>query len=366
MRPLLNRRQLLAAFGFLPFTAHAMQEQTARFLSSALRRDGLNVAILYDTRRGALFETPLPGRGHGPCLSSDKKIAVMPARRPGRWAMVIDMTTGKTITRLSSPKGRHFYGHAVFSPDDRLLLTTENDYDHADGMIGVWDTKSWQRLDEWPSGGIGPHELALCDPVVVVANGGLLTHPETGRDKRNLATMRPNLCYISLKSGKILQQVEPPAKWFQCSLRHLDVTRDETGQIFTLVGAQYQGPKHETAPLVALHSFGAPLDFVALPPELLRRLHHYCGSVRFIRNGRAFAITSPRGNSVLFGSGTEGTEWDSMTAQDACGLGGSGNSVVLTTGTGDILSGNTENGLEPWSLRKNRTRFQWDNHLIQV
>ena len=363
MRPLLNRRQLLAAFGFLPFTAHAMQEQTARFLSSALRRDGLNVAILYDTRRGALFETPLPGRGHGPCLSSDKKIAVMPARRPGRWAMVIDMTTGKTITRLSSPKGRHFYGHAVFSPDDRLLLTTENDYDHADGMIGVWDTKSWQRLDEWPSGGIGPHELALCDPVVVVANGGLLTHPETGRDKRNLATMRPNLCYLSLKSGKILQQVEPPAKWFQCSLRHLDITRDETGQIFTLVGAQYQGPKHETAPLVALHSFGAPLDFVALPPELLRNLHHYCGSVRFIRNGRAFAITSPRGNSVLFGSGTE---WDSMTAQDACGLGGSGNSVVLTTGTGDILSGNTENGLEPWSLRKNRTRFQWDNHLIQV
>ncbi|WP_343562718.1 DUF1513 domain-containing protein [Kiloniella sp. b19] len=382
--PALDRRELLTALGLCPLASlagaslltrpAAAQTWNQRFLSSALRSDGMNAAVLYDLQEGVLFETILPDRAHGPALSPDGSIVVMAARRPGRWAEVIDMGTGQTITRLSSPAKRHFYGHAVFSRDGRHVFTTENHYEKAIGIIGIWETSNWQRIGEWNSGGIGPHELVLSPDgtTLVVGNGGIQTHPDTGREKLNLETMRPNLSYVSVQQGQVLQRAEPPAKWFQCSLRHLDVTQDEDGTLLTIVGAQYEGPEQTVAPLIALHRFGESLSFAPVAPELLQRLNHYCGSVRFTQNAESFAITSPRGGTVVFGSVFEALdnpdelELESFAANDICGLGARNNSILLTTGTGDILSEDMELGFDPYRLEKTRTRLQWDNHLLWV
>ena len=46
-----------------------------------------------------------------------------------------------------------------------------------------------------PSGGIGPHEILRLPGarLLAIANGGIHTRPDTGREKLNLDTMRPNL-----------------------------------------------------------------------------------------------------------------------------------------------------------------------------
>ena len=73
------------------------------------------------------------------------------------------------------------------------------------GLIGVWArADAYHRLDEFSSGGIGPHEiLRLPSGNLAVANGGIRTHPETGRKKLNLDTMRPNLTVLSPTGGVV-------------------------------------------------------------------------------------------------------------------------------------------------------------------
>lgn len=63
-------------------------------------------------------------------------------------------------------------------------LSTQNQYDSGRGVIGVYDVKdNYRLLETIPSHGIGSYEIKLLseEKILVVANGGILTHPETGR-----------------------------------------------------------------------------------------------------------------------------------------------------------------------------------------
>ena len=46
---------------------------------------------------------------------------------------------------IPSIEGRHFFGHGVFSPDGKLLYATENDFEAARGVIGVYDVRPATR-----------------------------------------------------------------------------------------------------------------------------------------------------------------------------------------------------------------------------
>src|SRR3546814_15076240 len=98
--------------------------------------------------------------------------------------------------QLGAPDGRHFYGHAVFDRAERLLYTTENDYEAGRGVIGVWDADAgYARAGELDAHGIGPHDLALGPDgrSLVIANGGLLTHPASGPPHLTPSTLDPTL-----------------------------------------------------------------------------------------------------------------------------------------------------------------------------
>lgn len=61
---------------------------------------------------------------------------------------------------LTPPEGRQFNGHGAFSADGKALFTSEQRSDTSEGVIGVWDAEAgYTRYDEFPSGGIGPHDL---------------------------------------------------------------------------------------------------------------------------------------------------------------------------------------------------------------
>ena len=84
----------------------------------------------------------------------------------------------------------------MFSPDGALLYATENDFDNAAGMVGIYDARAVSSaIGEFPTHGVGPHELLLLDDgaTLAIANGGIETHPDFGRAKLNIATMKPSL-----------------------------------------------------------------------------------------------------------------------------------------------------------------------------
>lgn len=269
---------------------------------TAASKSGNTTCLVGLTEEGdVVFELPIPSRGHAAAAHPFRAEAVAFARRPGRFAVVLDCATGTEIARLDSPEGRHFYGHGAFTADGSLLLTTENAYDVPDGRLGVWDAEDgYKRIGELPSGGIGPHEMIrLADGSFAVANGGMQTHPDFERSVLNIPTMRPNLTYLDA-AGAIVDQVTPPEDMRLNSIRH--IAADATGRV--VIALQWQGNPLTAVPLMASHRRGEELAFFDHPETV--RLKQYAGSIAISSDGAEIAMTGPKGGHVLFFDGATG------------------------------------------------------------
>jgi hypothetical protein len=303
------------------------------------------------------FELPLPARGHAAVAHPIRPEAVAFARRPGTFAIVIDCVTGAQKAVLTSPQGRHFYGHGAFSRDGSLLFTTENDYEAGRGRIGVWDVNAgYKRTDEWDSGGVGPHDIKRlpASDLLVVANGGIDTHPETGRTKLNIATMKPNLSYI--ENGTVAEVATLPSALYKNSIRHLALGPD--GQV--AFGMQWQGDR-PVETLVGVHRKGTAPQLMQTQSDQVRTMQGYIGSIAFSQDGSTIAVTSPRGGQMQLFDAVSGAITQTMPLEDVCGVAAIRDRFVLSTGLGELrsISKGTIVGLS-------RASRAWDNHLITV
>lgn len=355
-----NRRAFLAglaAAGLVPQATWA-DAGNPSFLSAGKTPDGRYVLCGLDDQGKAVFQLTLPGRGHAAAAHPNLAQAVAFARRPGQFAVVIDCARGREISRLETPPGRHFYGHGAFSSDGRRLFTTENDFENARGVVGIWDVaKDYQRVGEFASAGVGPHDIKLLpDDVLVVANGGIETHPDAGRAKLNIPTMRPNLAFIG-PDGVLLDVVELDPSLHKNSIRHLGVGR--YGQV--AFGMQWQGDAAANVPLLGVVRRGeAPVLFDTEMADV-EDLAGYVGSVGVSDDAGLVGITSPRGNVAQFFDISSGELVGRNEIQDVCGIAPLGSSFLLTTGMG-VVAGSRE------SMFRVRSKYQiqWDNHLIAV
>jgi hypothetical protein len=354
-----GRRQFIAgllATGILPKPTWA-DAGSPSFISAAALPDGTYVLCGIDADLNITFQLPLPARGHAAAAHPLKPEAVAFARRPGTFAIVIDCVTGVQKATLSAPAGRHFYGHGAFSADGSLLYTTENDYDTGRGRIGVWDVASgYVRIDEWDSGGIGPHDIKRLpnSDVLAVANGGIDTHPETGRTKLNIPTMRPSLSY--LQNGTVLEAVELPLEMHKNSIRHLAVSQE--GHV--AFGMQWQGDGTPPS-LVGYHRRDGDVSLLEASSDQMRDMQGYVGSIAYVDRSNEIVVTSPRGGRVqLYDTGSNQIT-GGRSIRDVCGIAATRDGFVLTSGTGGL---ETIVGSVP--VNKQTVPLQWDNHLVSV
>ncbi|WP_099826803.1 DUF1513 domain-containing protein [Oceaniglobus indicus] len=344
---MLSRRRFLVAGGAaaaVPTPTWADLGKPA-FLAAAREADGDFALFGLDDTGALTFRVPLPQRGHAAAAHPHRAEAVAFARRPGTFALVIDCASGQVLHRLSAPEGRHFYGHGVFIDDGRILATTENDFATGDGRIGFWDVRAgYARLDEIPSGGIGPHEIIrLSDDTLVVANGGIRTHPDSGREKLNIDTIRPNLTYI--RAGQVIETVELSDP--KLSIRHIAAHPDGT----IAMGLQSQRDPDAPVALLAVHRRGRLLR--TFGAEMSGVCRGYVGSVAWAGTGRRIAITAPRGNRAAIL--TDDT-FETLHRPDICGVAMTRSGLAFTDGTGGVL---TDHG-----ARKHPVA--WDNHLVAL
>lgn len=327
------------------------------YLAAAREPDGSFALYGLNAHGASTFRVPLPARGHAGAGHPTVAEAVAFARRPGAFALVLDCAQGLVLHRLTPPEGRQFNGHGVFSADGTVLFTSEQRSDTSEGVIGVWDARAgYTRHDEFPSGGIGPHDLRLMPDgeTLVVANGGIATDP-TDRRKLNLPTMRPNLTYLS-QSGSIRDRIELEAELRQNSIRHLAVRHDG------LVGfaMQWEGELGAATPLLGLHRMGdAPvLAYAPLADELA--MQGYAGSVAFSGKGSEIAITSPRGGR-LHRFADDGAFLGALSRADVCGLAPMGGGYLASDGLGGLISIDPS-GPAPLA----RVDCAWDNHIVAL
>jgi len=351
---------LMAGPLILPVPASSSAEVT-RLLSCRSDTAGRHFATLFDTGGAILFDAPLPARGHGIALSPDKRLAAVMARRPGDFLVLLDIVDRRAQHQLRTPEGRHCLGHAVFSTDGQRLFTTENAFDEDRGVIGIYDVgKKIERIGELDSHGIGPHELHwLSDGrTLAVANGGILTHPDMPRAKLNLDAMRSNLAYIDSTSGELLQRFETPDRWQKLSIRHLDVSPDDD----IAMVMQYEGPRNDRPPLVAVQRGEHEPDWLQAPDSVQQQMRNYCGSVAFAHAGSEFAVTSPRGGIVTRWR-RDGRFIDATRQVDVCGVAATAGGFWFSDGVGNLTQ--AQPGLTPNS----DTAFndsRWDNHLTPL
>ena len=334
------------------------------WLSARARGDGGHSVSGFRRAGAPVFDLALPGRGHSFAVSPDGCAAVHFARRPGEFALAIDLARGTVLDRFAPPENRRFQGHGTFGPGGRLLYASENDFAAARGAIGIYDAaEGYARLGELPSHGIGPHEIVLLPDgnTLAVANGGIATHPDMPRVKLNLPDMAPSLAYVDRRDGALLGEYRLDATLNRLGIRHLAIGRNGA----VAVAMQYEGPRGDLVPLVALHRNG-DLQFLNAPEATLRAMRQYCGSVAFDAGGRIAAASAPRGNIAAFWDTETGAFLSTAPLADGSGIAPAARpgAFVATSGRGGAFLIDARSGAAERIGDGFVAAGRWDNHLI--
>ena len=360
--PLIDRRRFLAGAGAAfalsldPRGAEALERSDALFGAACRMKGGGYGAAIFDEAGTIVSTIALPDRGHDVAFDPVSGKAVAFARRPKTFAIVFDPKTGETTRTLTSPEGRHFFGHGFFSPGGALMYATENEYDAARGLIGVYDVGAgYARIGEFDTHGMDTHEALLMPDgeTIVVANGGIETHPDYGRQKLNISTMQPSLVFIDRRSGELISKHELPHALHQLSIRHLAIDSDRR----VWFGCQYEGPSSDAPQLVGFAAPGKDPTLTELPMPELAALSNYVGSLAASRDGRRIALSSPVGNTMLVLNAAAGAVASRYKVKDGCGLAPDGEGFVASTGDGAVgmLGGDSRTA-----------DVQWDNHILAI
>ncbi|RWM12349.1 MAG: DUF1513 domain-containing protein [Mesorhizobium sp.] len=361
--PLIDRRDFLRAAG-VGFVAAMVPSAWAKtlaadavFATAFVKRDGGYGAAILSEAGKVLHAIDLPARGHDVTFDPVSKRSVVFARQPGTFAVVFDHTGRDEPLTIASASGRHFFGHGVFSTDGALLYATENDFDNAAGVVGVYDARAkFKRVGEFPTYGMGPHELLLLGDgrTIAIANGGIETHPDLGRAELNIATMKPSYVLVDRLTGDLVEKHELPPALHQLSIRHMDI--DKSGTVW--FGCQYRGPGTDSPLLVGRAARGKELQLLDMPQDVLSGFRNYIGSVAANPAAGTVAVSSPEGNSLAVIDAASGRIVATNALAEVCGLAPDGESFMATSGTGQIVEAGGATRSEP--------NYVWDNHMLRI
>ncbi|MEM7675206.1 MAG: DUF1513 domain-containing protein [Myxococcota bacterium] len=306
-------------------------------------------------------------RGHDVAIDPSRPgRVVLFGRRPGRESIVVDIRQERVEKRLSAHEGHAFQGHGFFTPDGCWLVAVEADLNSAHGKLVVRDGTQLNIIEVHDTYGLGPHEAALLPDTqtVVIANGGLLTRAETGREVLNLATMDSTLVYVHLGSGDLLQmhRVDEP----RASIRHLDILADGT----VALGLQIQRAAighNAPLPLCGRHRGDEEIVLFDDRLDVTAALNDYVGSVAVSSAARIAAYSSPRGNLCAAWSIDDGRFIGMHELYDGCGLAASldDKNFIFNSSTGEVRTLRVSDLAEIRSARR-KLDVQWDNHLVIV
>ena len=368
----INRRrfcQLLGSAMLLPQLASTSNAEALSakpmFASAAKDRSGQFHLYLIGQQGQVMLDHRLPGRAHHTAAHPYLPLLACIARRPGGFIDLVDYGEQRLVKRILAENGRRFSGHGIFSNDGRWLITTENEISSGQGRVVIRALEAnYPIIADYPSDGIGPHELTQQpeSPVLTVANGGILTHPNHGREKLNLDSMQPSLLRLNLLTGERLEQQQLPPDLHQLSIRHIDTNWQGT----TVIALQYQGDIGHNLALVAAHRPGQPIKLLRAPEPVNQAMKDYCGSATFDHSGRFAAVSAPRGDLITFWDMHEDQFISSIKSRDGCGLAATNNSAefIISTGTGRCLRHNLQRGT---TVRLPSTVVTaWDNHLATL
>ncbi len=362
---IVDRRALLAgagaclASGLAPRAAAALATSEALVLAPAVRADGDFAVMVFGEKGDLIREIALPARGHDLAVHAASGRAVAFARRPGTFAVAFDILAREAPQVFVAASDRHFYGHGAYSADGKLLFATEDNITAGTGVIGTYDaTDSYKRLGEFPTRGIGTHEAILMPDgkTLAIANGGIETLPDFGRQMLNVPSMDPSLVFTDL-DGNLIAQHRLPKDIHQLSIRHMAVGAD--GMVW--FGTQWEGDPLETPSLVGRASLEDGLALVSIPARELNEMRRYTGAMAASRDGTLISASAPRGGYVVHFSAESGKYLGRTQIADLSGITGFGAKSILASNGEGLIEETEADGAKAPKVRLPGVAF--DNHL---
>lgn len=355
--------------GWAGYSLFKANRDDHEYLVSALGTKKQGYGFMARNQADHNFHKTLSGfRGHGLCQHPlHPEQVIMFARRPGNFGLAVDVINQQPVKKFNVAKNRFFYGHGCFSPDGKTMFTTEGDVASGQGKIGIRDSETYQQLGEFDTFGVGPHDIKLMPEgrTLVIANGGILTLPKSGRKKLNLPTMTSSLIYMDLMTGQKIDEFRVPEA--KASIRHLDIADD--GTVAIAMQVQRKATDHgDIVPLGAIHKPGKSIELLNEPARLIAGMNDYMGSVAVNNKHRVAGFTSPRGNLVGFWH-MDSLEFKAYhQLKDVCGIAVSQDQshFVISNSFGEVrelsLTDFRENKARRWINRQNA----WDNHMLTI
>lgn len=313
-----------------------------------------------------VFGARVPMRAHGCAIHPiDPNRVLFFARRPGTQAFELDRAAMRVRTVFTTQDGQHLAGHGTYSHAGDLIFTPEHDYQRARGVVVVRDARSFTVVGELNSKGIDPHELAWLPDgrSLLVANGGIMTHPRTFRRKLNIPTMDPSLCVLDAGSGECKQQWRLPDHLL--SIRHLSMASGGT----TAVGLQYEGNKEQAPGIVALYR--PPTDpragfrLLTAPAAETRRFQGYVASIAISETHDLIAAACPYGGGVACWSLRDERYLGFIAASETYGLSRVDDGSILASQRDGTAYGLDESRLRSHFLKiLSAQPIRWDDHWV--
>lgn len=313
---------------------------------------------------GKIFGARVPMRAHGCAISPiDPQRVLFFARRPGTLAFELRRDSLQVRTLFETQAGQHLAGHGLFSHDGKLLYTPEHDYERVRGVIVVRDARNFSIVNQIDTHGIDPHEIAWLPDgrSLLVANGGIMTHPRSYRRKLNIATMDPSLCVIDAASGECREQWRLPDHLL--SIRHMAVASDGSA----VVGLQYEGEPANAPGIAALYKPGSGLHLLTAPVAERPAFRGYVASVALSEPSDLIAAACPYGNGVACWSLNNGSYKGFVRAGETYGL--------SRLADGSVVASQRDGGTYEVGQNRLRSHFlkldiekpiRWDDHWVAV
>jgi hypothetical protein len=312
---------------------------------------------------GEVFGTRVPVRAHGNAVHpQDLDRVLFFARRPGTTAFELQRSTSRVRTLFDTAAGRHLAGHGTFSSDGNYLFTPEHDYENVRGVIAVRNTRTWQIVREIDTHGIDPHELVWLpgQKHLLIANGGIMTHPRSFRRKLNIPTMDPSLCVIDAESGECVEQWRLPDHLL--SIRHLSVADDGVA----VAGLQYEGDPSQAPCVVAIYRPGSGMTLLDAPVAERMRFRAYVASVTLSAKEDLIAAACPYGNGVACWSLRDARYLGFIPQTEPYGLTSlQDGRVVVSQRDGESAVLAHARDSKPLHLQS-RTPIRWDDHWTAI
>lgn len=291
---------------------------------------------------------PLSFLAHGITQSPHEPQQYVLFEKRGPGSCVVDLATKEVVRTIEAGKGRHFYGHGVFSADGSLLFCTESDAaDGHRGYVAVRDAKDYTLLGDFPSYGRAPHDCMLHGDgaTLVIANGGSpVGHPEG-----------PSVVGVDVKSQALEWCEEIPDP--QIGAGHLAMT--QAGDL-AVVSAPRDGLDPDTScGGVSLRPAGGRLTVAREPAEVTRALLGETLSVAIHEPTGVVGATTPLGHHVTFWDMKTGNLVKTLRVPNPRGIAVtlSGDELVINFGSPPRAARVRADTLQPVDVEGNRRGY---------